>query len=461
MDNTTLEQLRKQCDLAQSTVPILRKLSHEKRAALLEGIADRLASHRAEIVPLAMQESNLPEARLNGELDRTCFQFRNFAQVVRSGEFARTAVTDALPDRAPLPRPKLELIHVPVGVVAVFGASNFPLAFSVSGGDTASAIAAGCPVIVMAHPAHPKLSKLVSDLISQEVDAHDLPSGTFSCVFGGPEIGRTLVEDSSVQAVGFTGSQRVGRILMDLAGQRPNPIPVFAEMGSINPTYLSPGALATRAAALSSGYAASLTMGVGQFCTNPGVVVGVKSEGWNAFKEALIAELSGNTGGLMLTDMIGENYVRSALVISAEAEVLLEVQGAGKPGLAKVSAREFRENHLLQEEVFGPFGLLVECETVEEMLATVPSQGQLTGTIHCEIGEEVFVSEMVTNLEPKVGRLVFNGFPTGVEVCAAMHHGGPYPAASDARFTSVGDGAIKRWLRPVSYQNAPAFLKLG
>jgi 2,5-dioxopentanoate dehydrogenase len=455
---TTIDELNQICAAAKAAESALRKFSSADRAEFLIKIADALVARRDSIVPLAMEESNLPEARLNGELDRTAFQFRNFANEVSREK--QVVTTDALPDRTPLPRPKIELIHVPIGTIAVFGASNFPLAFSVAGGDTASALAAGCPVVVMAHPAHPRLSEMVAEIIRGVVQECGLPDATFTCVYGGPSVGQALVNHSAVKGVGFTGSQRVGRILMDLAAQRPEPIAVFAEMGSINPVFMLPEALNSRGEALSSGYAASLTMGVGQFCTNPGVVYGVKSEAWSNFVSGLVEQLGGIATGKMLTQGIGENYLKTALTVSSSAEVLVEVTAAGAPGLARVSASEFRENHLLQEEVFGPFGLLVECETIEELLASVTSAGQLTATIQWAEGDESVLYQLVPKLEAVVGRLVFNGYPTGVEVCEAMQHGGPYPASSDSRYTSVGNGAIKRWLRPVAYQNKPEGLVL-
>jgi NADP-dependent aldehyde dehydrogenase len=439
----------------------MRALKPTHIAELLELIASKLAEREADIVPLASAESNLPIARLTGELGRTTSQLRMFAADIRDGKWVDRRVVEAIPDRQPLPRPKLERSMIPIGPVAVFGASNFPLAFSVAGGDTASALAAGCPVVAKVHPAHPKTSELVGSIVSSAVKELELPEGTFQTVSGSNEVGAALVSDPHIKGVGFTGSKAVGRLLMDLAAARAEPIPVFAEMGSINPVFMLPGALAERGEALAAGYVQSLTMGVGQFCTNPGVVFGIASTEWEAFCAAVSTGVAAVATGTMLTAGIGEAYCKNAKAISSFAgvESAIEPGEAGQPGLARTTLANYLENRELQEEVFGPFGLLVTAVDLEELTWLFPVlDGQLTGTIQYGSVDETMVRELAPLLEERVGRIVFNGFPTGVEVCEGMQHGGPYPASSDVRFTSVGNHAILRWLRPVTYQNAPSFL---
>lgn len=449
------------CRRASEAAPILREADPSAIADLLDLIADKLTARESDIVPLAVEESRLPLARLTGELGRTTGQLRMFARDVRSGAWTDKRIVDALPDRQPAPRPKLERFMIPVGPIAVFGASNFPLAFSVAGGDTASALAAGCPVVAKAHPAHPKLSVLVGSIISEAVQESGFPVGTFQLEAGDVAVGEALVKDTHIKGVGFTGSRRVGRHLMDLAAAREEPIPVFAEMGSINPVFALPGACSENAVEWGRGYAASLTLGVGQFCTNPGVVFGIESEGWDAFCGEVTTRLMQSVQGEMLTDTIGAAYVANAEVMNSQegVEPQLEPGEPGQAGLARVSLATFLANPKLQEEVFGPFGILVTAQSFDELLTVFPTlEGQLTGTVLYGPSDEAIVKILVPALEAKVGRIVFNGFPTGVEVCEAMQHGGPYPATSDVRFTSVGNHAILRWLRPISYQNAPDYL---
>ena len=460
-DFPTEQSVQLACQRAGEAAPILRQSSPETIASLLESIADKLTAREAEIVPLAVEESNLPIPRLTGELGRTTGQLRMFAADVRAGAWLDKRTVEALPDRQPLARPKFERFMIPVGPVAIFGASNFPLAFSVPGGDTASALAAGCPVVAKAHPAHPRLSVLVGSIISEAVAELGLPAGTFQLEAGDAAVGEALVKDSNIKGVGFTGSQRVGRHLMDIAATRPEPIPVFAEMGSINPVFVLPGIVGEQAIQMGAAYAQSVTLGVGQFCTNPGVVFGIVGEGWDGFCAQVTTRMMQSIQGTMLTDAIGAAYVAGAEVINNEDGVdpQLEPGEPGQAGLARVSLANFIANPKLQEEVFGPFGLLVTAESFEELLTVFPAlHGQLTGTILHGPGDEAMVKALVPLIESKVGRIVFNGFPTGVEVCEGMQHGGPYPASSDVRFTSVGNHAILRWLRPVSYQNAPDFL---
>jgi NADP-dependent aldehyde dehydrogenase len=456
-----IESVLMACQRASEAAPVMRALSPDQIADLLELIATKLAAKESEIVPLASSESNLPILRLTGELGRTTGQLRMFAADVRQGKWTDRRVVEALPDRQPLPRPSLDRTMIPIGPVAVFGASNFPLAFSVAGGDTASALAAGCPVIAKVHPAHPKTSELVGSVVSEAVEESGLPAGVFQIVSGANEVGAALVTNPQIKGVGFTGSKSVGRHLMDLAAARPEPIPVFAEMGSINPVFMLPGALAERGEALAAGYVQSLTMGVGQFCTNPGVVFGIESPEWEAFCASVKTGLEPVATGTMLTPGIGASYCANAGIVSDAKGVdsLIKPTEAGQPGLAQTTLANFLEHKELREEVFGPFAILVTASTFEELTWLFPVlEGQLTGTIQYAASDEELVKELVPLLEARVGRLVFNGFPTGVEVCEGMQHGGPYPASSDVRFTSVGNHAILRWLRPVTYQNAPDFI---
>ena len=456
-----IESVLVACQRASDAAPIMRALEPTKLADLLDLIASKLAAREADIVPLASSESHLPVARITGELGRTTGQLRMFATDVRDGKWVDRRVVEAMPDRAPLPRPRLERSMIPIGPVAVFGASNFPLAFSVAGGDTASALAAGCPVVAKVHPAHPGTSELVGSIVSEAVLEMGLPAGVFQIVSGANEVGAALVSDSHIKGVGFTGSKSVGRLLMDLAAKRPDPIPVFAEMGSINPVFMLPGALSERGEALAAGYVQSVTMGVGQFCTNPGVVFGIEGPEWEAFCTAVSTGITQVATGTMLTPGIGASYSATAGIVadSDGVEALVKPSEPGQPGVVRTTLENFLENRELREEVFGPFGILVTASSVEELTWLFPVlEGQLTGTIQYGAVDEALVKELTPLLEGKVGRLVFNGFPTGVEVCEGMQHGGPYPASSDVRFTSVGNHSILRWLRPVTYQNAPSFL---
>ena len=439
------------CEAAsQASLPFSRITSEDLYEFLLL-IGTRLEEHRSEIVPLAHEESNLPLPRLEGELTRTISQFKLFAEDVKSERWTSVTTTEAIPERAPLPRPQLVRKLIPIGPVAVFGASNFPLAFSVAGGDTASALAAKCPVIAKIHPAHPHLSRLIASIISACVVESGLPAGVFAVLDGSESDARELVENPHITAVGFTGSQRVGRILMDIASNRPNPIPVFAEMGSTNPVFVMPGGEMTFA----NGYAASLTMGVGQFCTNPGIAVGVDSAEWSAAKAKVRADIEASPMGKMLTDLIEAAYLARAASLTTNS--IGDLYGIPQgPQVYEVTAKEFLNNAELHEEVFGPFGVIVTAESYEEMVQVAEViQGQLTATIFAVNNTHRTLIDILTT---RVGRLIFDGFPTGVEVCEAMQHGGPYPATSDSRFTSVGNHAIARWLRPICLQNPPSWL---
>jgi NADP-dependent aldehyde dehydrogenase len=447
--------------LAESAFWHYRKLEDSARAAFLRAIADGLAARVDDIAARAQLETALPAARLHGEMGRTTNQLRMFADLISAPAYRDIRVDRALPERQP-PRPDLRRMLIPTGPVVVFGASNFPLAFSVAGGDTASALAAGCPVVVKAHPAHPGTSELVAEVILEAAQKTAMPEGVFSMVHGrSHEVGLALVRHPNTTAVGFTGSLRAGRALFDAANSRPTPIPVYAEMGSTNPVFVLPGALAERSDAIAAGLAQSVILGVGQFCTNPGVVIAQKGDALDAFVSKAAEHFQASQAGIMLYSGVHGAY-QEAL---ARARATAGVQVAGETAdaselqataaIMRTDAQTFAANDYLSEEIFGPATLVVESD-VTQMLAFAKSlSGHLTATIHGSEAELPAYQELIEVLETKVGRLIFNGFPTGVEVCAAMNHGGPYPATTDVRTTSVGSAAIERFLRPICYQGFP------
>jgi 2,5-dioxopentanoate dehydrogenase len=434
------------------------------RATFLERIATEIEARGDELVARAMAETGLPEARLVGERGRTVGQLRMFAALVREGSWVDARIDPALPDRKPLPRPDLRRMLVPIGPVVVFGASNFPLAFSVAGGDTASALAAGNPVVVKAHPAHPGTSELAGAAITAAAEATGMPPGTFSLLHGpSPELGRALVTHRTARAVGFTGSLGAGRALYDAAAARPEPIPVFAEMGSVNPVLIFPDALRTRGAEIAKGLAQSVTLGVGQFCTNPGLVVALQDDGLDAFVAEAGRAIEAIPAGVMLHEGIAARFRSGIRAWRGTPGVVVTGEGPGENGPAQGGAALFRttdrvflDNRALQEEVFGPSSLVVACanrEALERVLGTLA--GQLTVTVHATERDLAEFAPVLDRLADKAGRVVFGGFPTGVEVAPAMQHGGPYPATTDSRSTSVGTAAIFRFARPVCFQNAP------
>jgi NADP-dependent aldehyde dehydrogenase len=455
------------CGLAAHAFDSFRETSAEVRARFLETIGQGLMDLGSELVERACGESGLPLARIEGERARTAIQLKLFASVVRDGRWMSATLDPALPDRKPLARPDLRSRKIALGPVAVFGASNFPLAFSVAGGDTASALAAGCPVVAKAHPAHLGTSELVGRVIQRGVAECGLHEGVFSLLVGeGNAIGEALVAHPAIKAVGFTGSRRGGLALMRIASQRTEPIPVYAEMSSVNPVFLLPGALAKRPEALAVGFTDSLTLGVGQFCTNPGLVVAVESDDLERFRRLAAEKLSGKSAATMLTPGIHAAYQSGLRKLAATQGVRTLAQGqsasascAGQAALFSVDAKTFLAVPHLSDEVFGPAALLISCRNSGEMREVAEHlEGQLTSTLHVEAADTEIARELLPILERKAGRIVFNGFPTGVEVCYAMVHGGPYPATTDSRTTSVGAAAIERFLRPVCYQNMPAAL---
>ncbi|MGE0219598.1 aldehyde dehydrogenase (NADP(+)) [Mycolicibacterium sp.] len=453
------------CAAAAEAFPHYRATTSEQRAVFLEAVAGAIEAVGETLTARAVAETGLPQARITGELARTTGQLRLFADVLREGSWNGARIDTALPDRTPLPRPDIRQRFIPLGPVAVFSASNFPLAFSVAGGDTASALAAGCPVVVKGHDAHPGTSELVARAITDAVARCGLPAGTFSLLLGsGPELGIALVTDPRIKAVGFTGSRSGGTALVAAAAARPEPIPVYAEMSSINPVFLLDGALATRGADLARAFVASLTMGSGQLCTNPGLVIAVDGPGLDAFVTAARDALAGAPATPMLTPTIAGNYASGVAALAESAELV----GRGEPGSSELSchaalfttdAASFLASDALQAEVFGSSSLIVRCADADEMRAVARDiEGQLTATVHADDSDLDEAGRLLPLLELKAGRILFDGWPTGVEVSHAMVHGGPFPATSDSRSTSVGSRAIERYLRPVCYQNVPKSL---
>lgn len=450
------------CAAADAAFETYSATDRETRAAFLERIADEILAIGDSLIVAAMRESGLPRARLEGERGRTMGQLRLFASVVRAGHWMGLRIDPALPDRAPLPRPDLRLRMIPLGPVAVFGASNFPLAFSTAGGDTASALAAGCPVVVKGHPAHPETGALVAAAIARAVAASGLPEGVFQHLVGpGNDLGGALVQDPRITAVGFTGSRGGGLALLKLAQARDVPIPVYAEMSSINPVLLMPEALKARGAALGTAFVGSLTMGAGQFCTNPGLILAIDGDGLDAFVEAAGSGVTGAAAQTMLTTGIRAAYEKGAAALADHASVETVAKGAEGDGctrggaiLFQTTAEAFLADKALGHEVFGAASIIVRCRDEAELKAVLADlEGQLTATLHMDEADEAMAGRLLPVLERKVGRILANGWPTGVEVTHAMVHGGPFPATSEGRTTSVGSLAIDRFLRPVSYQN--------
>lgn len=427
-------------------------------AGFLEKIAEEIGALGDALIECASAETSLTADRLIGERARTVNQLRMFAEVVRQGTWKDVRIDRALPDRKPLRRPDLRRTLVPLGPVAVWAASNFPLAFSVAGGDTASALAAGCPVILKAHPGHPKTSLMVADAIRKGASSLDLPEGVFSLIEGAsPEVSLALVRHPGIKAGAFTGSLRAGRALFDAAAQRPEPIPFFAEMGSVNPLFVLEGALRERANSIAEGLAQSVNLGVGQFCTNPGLTIGIGSESFDRFAGQLRARFHQSNSGKMLTQAITHSYSAATAHIEALSGMRV-TKGAGSPApaLFETDAATFLAHPELRHEVFGPSTILVRCASQEEMENVAHAvESSLTATLHGTSEDFRAHATLRAILLRKAGRIVFNGFPTGVEVCSAMHHGGPYPASTDPRFTSVGTAAITRFARPVCFQDVP------
>ena len=455
------------CALAAQAFTSYRHTSLGERAGFLERIGQNIVALGDELIDAAMRESGLPRGRLEGERGRTVNQLNLFAALVRSGDWLGMRHDPALPEREPLPRPELRLRHIGIGPVAVFGASNFPLAFSVAGGDTASSLAAGCPVVLKGHPAHPATSELVGRAVQKAVVDCGLHAGVFALLVGPSiELGGALVADPRIKAVGFTGSRGGGTALMRIAAARPEPIPVFAEMSSINPVVLLPGALAVRADSIAKGFVASLTTGSGQFCTNPGLVLAIDGPGFETFMQSAADAVEASPAATMLTPAIHGIYTRQTAELANHGALRQVVRGQPGSGphecqaaLMLVEASDFLLDPLWHNEVFGASAVVVRCPdlaTVQQVISHL--EGQLTATVQMEAADLPMAQLLLPQLEEKVGRILVNGWPTGVEVASAMVHGGPFPATSDARITSVGTLAITRFLRPVCYQDFPEAL---
>lgn len=463
------DDVERAASLAESAFDAYRALPLERRAKFLEAIADNILELGDELLDRAHLESGLPLARLQSERGRTVGQLRLFAEVVRTGNFQRPVIDHALPERQPLPRSDLRLMMIPVGPVAVFGASNFPLAFSVACGDTASALAAGAPVVVKAHNAHLGTSELVARAVQKAAQQQEMPDGVFSLLIGaGREIGEALVAHPAIKAVGFTGSRQGGLALLRIANARPEPIPVYAEMSSINPVFLFPGALEHRADEIARGFVTSLTMGAGQFCTNPGLVLAVDGPDVRRFEKAAVEALAKTDAQTMLTPGIFEAYCDGISGIKKLNGVDVLAEGlpsnaqfnAAQARLFAVDADKLLRNEELTAEVFGPASIVIRAKDFEELLAIAEHlEGQLTATLQIEPSDHDAARRLLPVLERKAGRILMNGFPTGVEVCHAMVHGGPFPATTSSMHSSVGASAVERFLRPVCYQDVPDDLR--
>lgn len=464
------DQLTAATEAAAEAFPKFRALSPEQRSAFLMSAADNIQDAGEDIVATAMMETGLPQARLQGELARTTNQLRLFAKVAAKGDHYGARVEGALPDRKPLPRPDLRQLMIPLGPVAVFGASNFPLAFSVAGGDTASALAAGCPVVFKAHNAHPGTAQLVGKALSEAVAEHNLPAGVFSLIYGpGAKVGQALVKDKRIKAVGFTGSRSGGLAIFETANARPEPIPVYAEMSSINPVFVLDSALADDRSSLVEGFITSLNGSAGQLCTAPGLIFVPEGEDGDDFVDQVATHLAEAAGTTMLTPGICSSRLEGEQKISTLSNITQVGRGtdgtaenAPAPAVYATDAETFVKTPEMSEEIFGAVCLIVRYGSSERLKHVVQSlEGQLTATLHLNTGDEDdidAVRELLPDLELKVGRILVNGWPTGVDVGDAMVHGGPFPATADGRSTSVGTAAIHRFLRPVAYQNFPEAL---
>jgi 2,5-dioxopentanoate dehydrogenase len=452
------------CELAAAAFREFSELTPAARARFLQTVSTEILALGDELIERAMAETGLPRARLEGERARTVNQLEFFAAIVREGAWIDATLDLAKPDRTPAPRPDLRRRHVAIGPVAVFGASNFPLAFSVAGGDSASAFAAGCPVVVKGHPAHPGTGELVARAVRSAVSKCGLPAGTFSYLPGTSQsLGAALVANGHIRAVGFTGSRAGGLALTQIAAERPEPIPVFAEMSSVNPVILFPAAARSRGVDLGRAFVASVTMGAGQFCTNPGMVLVLEGPEHEAFVQTATAALAECGGLQMLAPNIHSGFNRGAEQLGRSEGVQILARGQSgeganlaQAGLFGVEAVRFMAEPALRQEVFGPSSLLVRAGNVEQIAKVIELlEGQLTATVLFDTDDLPLVAELLPRLERKVGRIIGNGWPTGVEVCHAMVHGGPFPATTDVRTTSVGALAIQRFLRPICYQNLP------
>ena len=460
----TANEIDDAVNLAEKAFKAFRTVSGIKKAEFLNAIAAEILALDDVLIKTYCSETGLPEGRAKGERGRTIGQLQSFANLVAEGSWVEATIDTAQPNRVPMPKSDIRKMLIPLGPVVVFGASNFPLAYSTAGGDTAAALASGCPVIVKSHPMHAGTGTLVASAIIKAAEKTGMPNGVFSNLnASGIEVGQQLVAHPKVKAVGFTGSIKGGRALLDLAAKRAEPIPVFAEMGSINPVIILPKALENRQADIAKTYAGSITLGTGQFCTNPGLLLGIKSDAFTSFINNVSEEVSKITPSCMLHPNIKKGYntnkekVVSQDNVTVTANYTLDVQNNyAAQAIVTVTGKTFLENPTLHLEVFGPFSMIVQCDNAEELETVIASlEGQLTGTVISDEQEVANYPAVMAALQNRVGRIIFNGVPTGVEVCESMVHGGPYPASTDSRFTAVGIGSIKRWVRPFSYQDWP------
>ena len=458
------EEIEEAVQLATQAFKTFRKVPGKQRAEFLYAIADEILALDQELIDAYTIESGLPEGRAIGERGRTIMQLKAFADLISNEDWKANTFDAAIPDRTPLPKEDLRKTVIPIGPVVVFGASNFPFAFSTAGGDTASALAAGCPVIVKAHEMHSGTSELVATAIIKAAEKTGMPNGVFSHLFGrGPVVGSALINHPKIKAVGFTGSFGAGRAIMDAASKREEPIPVYAEMGSVNPVVITPNAIETRGEAIASTYAGSITLGTGQFCTNPGLLLTIASHKTDAFVEDLAKKTIAIEAQCMLHPNIKVGFDKNGASVTAQkgVETVAKIESDLKDNFAAsqivtVSGADFLANPKIHQEVFGPFSLVVKSKDEAQLIEIIEAlEGQLTGTIIAEESDISNLEDIADALANRVGRVIFNGVPTGVEVCPSMHHGGPYPASSNPKYTSVGTHAINRWIRPISYQSFP------
>ena len=460
--DTTAQELDILISKSKEAFDIYRELPLSARAGFMRTIAEELENAGDELIHTAMRETNLPEARLRNERIRTIFQLTSYAAACEKASWMDVRIDTADPERNPV-KPDIRKMQVPLGPVVVYGASNFPFAYSTAGGDTASAFAAGCSVIVKAHPAHPETSARVAKAIKNALSRCGLPEDLFIHVFGAaPEFGKLLITNRHIKAVGFTGSFTAGKALFDWANQRAEPIPVFAEMGSVNPIFLLPEKLKASAAEMAQNIAGSITLGAGQFCTNPGLIMGIKGPDLDSFMAALGSAISQIASGTMLHEGIAKAYHQKKSLALAQPGTSLVATGPvdnenkGVAAVATVDGKTFLSNPLLHQEVFGPYSLVIGCKDFNEMLEVALNlEGQLTATLMATEKDMLDHRNLISAVKDICGRMIINGVPTGVEVCLAMHHGGPYPATTDSRFSSVGADAIKRFVRPLALQNWP------
>jgi len=462
--DATIAELDKALSLAESAFPVYSEMPGAQRASFLNTIADEILYLGDDLIDIYCRETGLPSGRAIGERGRTIFQLQLFAKMIEKEDWRNNISEKALPDRTPQPKPSLKKTHIPLGPIAIFGASNFPLAYSTAGGDTASALAAGCPVIVKSHPMHSGTGALVVTAILKAAEKIGMPEGVFSNLNSKSyALSHTLVKHPKVKGVGFTGSFSGGSALQETVWNREEPIPFFAEMGSINPIAIMPGAIKEKFKEVAQKIASSIVLGVGQFCTQPGLILVIDGGKTDSFIKELEGVLDHSDQQCMIHPNLKKNYLQKSIKLNG----LKETIGIKKkkdqledtlvlPKLSMISGVQFLTNPQYQEEVFGPFSLIVKCKNLKELeQVTAALKGQLTGSIFAKPSDYKNIATLIQTFKSKVGRFLFNDVPTGVEVTAAMTHGGPFPSSSDSRYSAVGNGSIYRWVRPITYQNWP------